>query len=364
MALQSITNINVDFCDKKYIMVNAKQNDKKSRFLLISCYNRGEFYPINTSEHSAFVRYKKSDGYGVFNACEITDDKKILVELTEQMLVSAGICYADLVIANRGGAKIDVNTGEIVAIDNASILSTMTFCIDVSETTVDNSEIESSYEFDGLNIALEEAMANYQDVVQSAKSWTVGGTGKRPNEDTDNAKYYYEQCRDKEDSVSENAANAKASETNAKTYMDAAKISEANAKAYRDNAQTYMNNAEGYMNNAKTSETNAKTSENNAKASETKAEEYRDDAYDYSILAQRYAVGGTGTVEDEDIDNAKYYYEQCREVVIGNAVIGVKGDNETDYRKGNVNITAENVGAIPSVDIATVDEIKTYLDIG
>lgn len=363
MALQAITNISVDFCDKKYIMVNAKQNDKKSRFLLVSCYNRGEFYPIHTSEHFAFVRYKKSDGYGVFNVCNITNDKKILVELTEQMLASAGICYVDLVIANRGGAKIDVDTGEIIAIDNASILSTMTFCVDVFKTTVDNSEIESSYEFDGLNTALEEAMANYQDVIQSAKSWTVGGTGKRPNEDVNNTKYYYEQCREKEANVSENAASAQISETNTKTYMESAKTSEVNAKAYRDNAQTYMNNAEGYMNDAKDSKNSALNSETNAKTYMENAQTYKDNAYDYSILAQRYAVGGTNTEEDEDIDNAKYYYEQCREAIIGNAVIGVKGDNETDYRKGNVNITADNVGAIPSADIATVDEIKTYLGI-
>ena len=279
------------------------------------------------------------------------------------MLASAGICCADLIIANRGGAKIDVDTGEVVSIDNASILSSMTFYIDVSDTAVNNSEIESSYEFDGLNVALEEANAHYRDVIQSAKSWTVGGTGKRPNEDTDNAKYYYEQCCEKEDSVSENAANAAKSEANAKTSEANARTSEVNANAYRDNAQTYMGKAEEHMNNAKTSETNAKASETNAKASETNTEEYKDEAYDYSVLARRYAVGGTNTEENEDIDNAKYYYEQCRDAIIGNAVIGVKGDNETDYRKGNVNITAENIGAIPSADIATVDEIKTYLNI-
>lgn len=363
MALQSITNIDIDFYNKEYIMLNAKQNDKNSRFLMVTCYNHGEFYPISTGEHVVFVRYKKADGYGVFNACNITNDKRILVELTEQMLAVSGICYVDLVVANRGGARIDPDTGEITAIENASILSTMTFCVSVSESAVDNSEIESSYEFDGLNAAIEEVYANYQDVIQSAKSWTVGDTGKRPNEDTDNAKYYYEQCRDKDANVTENAANAKSSETNAKTYMDAAKVSEANAKAYRDNANTYMNNAEGYMNNAKTSETNAKASEDNAKISETNAEAYKDEAYDYSVLAQRYAVGGTNTADDEDIDNAKYYYEQCRDAIIGNAVIGVKGDNEADYRKGNVNITAENVGAIPTADIATIDEMKIYLGI-
>lgn len=245
MALQSITNINVDFCDKKYIMVNAKQNDKNSRFILVSCYNHGDFFPVG-AEHSAFVRYKKPDGYGVFNACNLTDDKKVLVELTEQMLATAGICYVDLIIANRGGARLDPDTGKVTSLDSASILSTMTFCIDVSETTVDNSEIESAYEFDGLNVALEEALAHYQEVIQLAKSYTKGGTGLRV---------------------------------------------------------------------------------------------------------------------DEEIDNAKYYYEKCKDNIAGNGVIGVKGDNETDYRRGNVNITAENVGAIPTVNIATVDEMKTYLGI-
>lgn len=49
--------------------------------------------------------------------------------------------------------------------------------------------------------------------------------------------------------------------------------------------------------NAKTSETNAKTSETNASASASKA--------------QSYAVGGTGTRNGEDSDNAKYYAEQA-----------------------------------------------------
>lgn len=251
MALQSITNINVDFCDKKYIMVNAKQNDKNSRFILVSCYNHGDFFPIG-AEHSAFVRYKKPDGYGVFNACNVTDDRKVLVELTEQMLASIGICYVDLIIANRGGARLDPDTGKVTSLDSASILSTMTFCIDVSETTVDNSEIESNYEFDGFNVALEKALAEYQEVIQLAKSYTKGGTGLRI---------------------------------------------------------------------------------------------------------------------DEEIDNAKYYYEHCKSGISNMAVLGVKGDREDTYRKDHVNITPANIGSLPieeavSVsDIATVDEMKTYLGI-
>lgn len=246
MSLQAITNINVDFYDKKYILVNAKQYDKNSRFLSITCYNHGEIYPINAGEHSAFIRYKKSDGNSVFNFCEINRKGNVLVELTEQMLASDGICFADLVIVNKGSANVNADTGEIVAIDNASVLSTMTFCIDVSGTAVENSDIESSYEFDAFNKALEEYKANYKNVIESAKSWAVGGTGTREGEDTNSSMYYCE-------------------------------------------------------------------------------------------LARKYAAGSS--------------------------VIGVKGDNESTYRIGEINITADNVGAIPYANIATVNEVKGYLGI-
>ena len=218
MSMQSIINLNVDFYDKKYILVNAKQYDKNSRFLLVTCYNRGEAFSINAGEHSAYIRYRKSDNNSVFNFCEINRHGKILVELTEQMLASDGICCADLVVTNKGSARVDTETGEIVSIDNASILSTMTFYIDVTETAVMNSDIESSYEFDGLNVALEKAEAEYTEVIRTAKSYAVGNAdGIRENEDYDNAKYYYEQSLN-------NAGNAKTSEENALDSSNNAKF--------------------------------------------------------------------------------------------------------------------------------------------
>lgn len=38
---------------------------------------------------------------------------------------------------------------------------------------------------------------------------------------------------------------------------------------------------------------------------------------DYAILAKSYAVGGTGTRENEEVDNAKYYYEQSKHISQG-----------------------------------------------
>lgn len=306
MTLQSITNINVDFYDKKYILINAKQQDRNSRFLSVTCYNHGEIYPINASEHSAYIRYKKSDNNSVFNFCEINRYGKILVELTEQMLYSDGISCADLVIVNKGSASVDAETGEIVAIDNASILSSMPFHIDVTGTVVDNSEIESSYEFNGLNTALEKAEAEYTEVILTSKSWAVGNTGIRDGEDTDNAKYYANQSSSNANTANISALNAANSETLANEYMN-------NALTYSHNAQTYMTNTKTYMDNASKSESNAKMSEANAKTSETNANTSAVNARNSEVNALNYK---------ETIENANNSIIESINTLVSNGNIG------------------------------------------
>ena len=97
---------------------------------------------------------------------------------------------ADLLIANKGSVSFNANTGEINVSDNSSILSTMTFCIDVIETPIEYSEIEASNEYVDLNDLIEKISADYNDVIKLSKSYAVGGTGSRANEDEDNAKYW------------------------------------------------------------------------------------------------------------------------------------------------------------------------------
>ena len=304
MALEVIKNINVDFYDNKYIMVNAKQYDDCSRWVSITCYNQGSIYNISASKHSAYVRYKKADGHIVLNYCRINYKGEILVELTEQMLAADGICYVDLVIVNKGSAIVNVDNGEIISVDNSQILSTMAFCINIYESSVSNSEIESSHEFDGLSNLLQRAESEYTEVIRLSKSYAIGDANNiRENENFDNAKYYSEQS-----AIS--AAKAKVSEENALTSQQKAKTSETNAKTSEANAATSETNA-------KTSEANAATSEINAKTSETNAATSEINAYDYRIISQRYAVGGTNSVEGEETDNSKYYYRQIKNVYNG-----------------------------------------------
>ena len=95
MALQTTTNINVDFQDNRYTLINAKQYDDCSRWITITCYEKGKFYNLSSSKHTAYVRYRKADGHGVLNSCRINTKGEVLVELTEQMLAAEGMCYVD-----------------------------------------------------------------------------------------------------------------------------------------------------------------------------------------------------------------------------------------------------------------------------
>lgn len=316
MALEITTNIDLDFYDKKYILINAKQLDKGSRFLYVTCYDHGELKPLSEGEHVAYIRYKKPDGHAVFNKCGIDAKGKIKVNLTEQMLAVDGLCYADLVIVNKGAAEVTEN-GVIIGINGAFILSTMTFCIDTSETATLNSDIESTYEFNLLNKKLEEYWADYENVVLMSKSWAVGHTGieERPDENTDNAKYYSEQARGFRNSAAENADAASKSAAAAGEY-------EGKALEYRNNAEIFKNNAETY---AKTSqryavggtgtegedEDNAKWYYEQTVDLEGKSSEHETNSANNAKLAQSYAIGGTDARENEDEDNAKYYYEQA-----------------------------------------------------
>ena len=167
------------------------------------------------------------------------------------------------------------------------------------------------------------------------------------------------------------------------------------------------------------------------KGEAAKAETSRADAAASATKAESYAVGGTGSREGEDSDNAKYYYQQAKDVseglkgglqphgtctfadlpaladvnagwmfnisdeftttddfkegsgnvipaganiyktsdgkwdvLAGTPVTGVKGAKEAAYRRGNVNLTAADVGAVAedgdasdvAVTFSTADE--------
>lgn len=364
MAIQTIENINVDFYDNKYILINAKQYDNSSRWISITCYNQGDLFNLSANKHSAYVKFRKADGHGVLNSCKINARGEVLVELTEQMLAAGGICYVDLTIINKGHALVNVDTGDIVAIDDTPILSTMAFCVNVYETVVDNSDIESSYEYNALNDLMQRAESDYTEVIKLAKSYAVGdaneirdgedednskyysrlsrsyavgdANGIRDGEDTDNSKYYSEQS-------AKSAEAAKNSEENAESYMNTTNEYMTTTDGYMKTTESYMDSSESYMNTTNEYMTTTKEYMDNAKKSETNAATSESNAYDYSITSQRYAVGGTNTVENEDVDNAMYYYQQTKG--ISDSVSGALSP------KGTVSFS----------ELATIDKFTGYM---
>lgn len=264
MSSEIICEINIDFQDSKYIQVNAKQFDRDSRYVLISCYNKKTFFPLNGLENYAYIRYRKADDYGVFNSCKITDDGKVLVELTEQMLSVAGKSYGDLVIVHNDQT---INSG--------SVASSMIFCVNVICDAFDNSQIESSYEFNALNELLIKATNTYDYLVITCQNYA-----NIAKENGENAISAANEARESEVVAIESANLAKESENNAVNAANEARESAAELSGYIDSCAE-----------------NATIAIEKAEASSSAA-----------LLSKSYAVGETEIRTGEDTDNAKYYY--------------------------------------------------------
>lgn len=171
-----------------------------------------------------------------------------------------------------------------------------------------------------------------------AQSYAVGGTNSRAGENTDNAKYYSQQAAEKQNIATSNANTAILKANEAAKSAEAAKVSE---NVTMQNAATATEKAKIANESANSASAAAATAESNATKS------------------KNYAVGNT--------ESAKYYYEKAKEAV-GGAVTGVKGNAESIYRTGNVNLTPANIGALATTGgVITGDVIphtNEYIDLG
>lgn len=224
-----------------------------------------------------------------------------------------------------------------------------------------------------------------------AQSYATGGTNSRTGEDTDNAKYYSQQ------SAQSQSAAATSADT-ASTKAEEAAANAATAKTSADNAAGSANLANEKANSAANSATTAVSNSNaaqqyasNAAASADRAQNYAvadtDSAKYYYEQARRISESFSGAlrpmgtvtfanlpalseadggsmynISDQFTTTAEfkegagntipaganvYKTEDGKwDVLAGTPVTGVKGSAESEYRRGNVNITAENVGAV------------------
>lgn len=138
-------DIELDFSRNDYKILKAKQGDSHSRFIQITCTDKGTPVVLNSSTHSAYVRFKKPDGFSVLNKCQITSNGKIIFELTKQMLVASGVAKVDVVVYGVVDPQFD-GIWDLVD-DSTTILSTMGFSIEIVAQPISNTDIESADEF-------------------------------------------------------------------------------------------------------------------------------------------------------------------------------------------------------------------------
>nr|DAH21287.1 MAG TPA: tail protein [Bacteriophage sp.] len=110
-----------------------------------------------------------------------------------------------------------------------------------------------------------------------------------------------------------------------------------------------------YLAQIKTESAKAQSASEQAQSSET--------ASDYNAkLSQSYAIGGSGIRDGENTDNSKYYCAQAKtisESLAKGYVTGVKGNEEKIYRRGDVNLTCDNIGAL-AIDGDSQDVTTTF----
>lgn len=376
---------------------------------------------------------------------DIIDDRVITLDTTKATKAEVATLVADvtfeestgiITITKKNGSKVTIDTQmEKIAINfdyNPTTQQIILTLIDGTKQYIDLSALITQYEF--LD---SDTVAFYIDkdgkVSAIVKEGSIEEKHLEPNY-LAKIKVEVAKAESSQQAAAKSEANAKASEDAAKASETAAKTSETNAKASETAAAKSATAAAISETNAKASETSASqsaatatseaasasqsasTATDKANIATQKATEIigkAESAADSATKAQSYAVGGTGSREGEDSDNAKYYFEQVKDVseaikgglqprgtvafadlpaladvstgwmfnisdeftttddfkegagnvipaganiyktsdenwdvLAGTPVTGIKGVNEDSFRRGNVELTAENVGAV------------------
>lgn len=109
-------------------------------------------------------------------------------------------------------------------------------------------------------------------------------------------------------------------------YVNTAEISANKAEEKANTATQKAAEAAESNTNAKTSEEAAKASATAAASSETVATQNAETAAQKALESESWAVGGTGTREGEDTNNAKYWCEKAQETAGGDFATNEKVD--------------------------------------
>ena len=289
----------LDFYINNIVTVNAKQLDTNARQINVTCTDHGKKVALDPENMSVFIRYKKSDGNIVFNDGYIQSDGTVNIVLTQQMLASVGRQKVDLVIVALGYIE-SVNLSEIDGIYKlkdsddkvVTVISTMSFFINVYETAIEHDTVSSTSEFEALLRGISR-LVEVEDDVKKAEA-------ERVESETDRDAAEQERKSNEEIRIS-NERDRNSRFTTAITNAQNATKDANTAASNANNAASSANTAASNANNAASSANNAATNANNA------AQDCRDALQNGAIYQSEKGVANGVAVLDE---NAKVSVDQ------------------------------------------------------
>ncbi len=395
--------ITLDLSYNKLKTIHIKQYTKNCFLLHVSLTDRGEPFHADKSSQSCYFKMETPDKRYIFTDCTIKDDGSINVPIPEGACLAAGNGTAELVFIkseiaaknNPQGASsksLTANPAKEAAgsyasgidkkPDDSYAFATMNLNVNIIASSYSNDCITSSNQFDALDKALADAQKTFEEVTAAAqesatqaKSYAVGGTGARENEETDNARYYCTEAQKNANTATAKATAASNSAASASQSAASASQSAASASGSALLSQSYAVGGTSLKrpNNQADTQDNAKYYYTNAKEFYEKTKQIHDSfsgalrpmgtvAFAKLPSLADAREGDMYNISDQFVTNANFMegadltipagsnvYKTAGgkwDILAGSPVTGVKGDAENNYRKGNVNLTPTDVGAL------------------
>ena len=316
---RTVHNIILDLKKDNYAQVKVNQNEANSRELVIQIMDDAE--PVSVEDSiEAVIRYTKPDGKGVEVEGSV-ENGKIHIIFSQGMLSVAGKMPANITLIHEG-----------------QILSTMRFQLLIERAPLQDGTVRASDEYS----ALDKHHAELQEELKKTQELT-----KKAGEVATNASASATSA-----SQSAEAAKKKASEAS-KSAQDAFRY----AKGENDSAEYYYNQAK----NISESFAGALRPMGTISFAELPALTTASEGDMYNISDEFITTADFKEGEGKTAPEGSNIYKTMDgkwDILAGTPVTGVKGAKERTYRRGNVDITPSNIGAVPTGGSVTQNYVE------
>ncbi|MFG6378371.1 MAG: tail fiber protein [Lachnospiraceae bacterium] len=308
-----VLELAVDFINPSYNISRAKHLDN-SRYILCTLTENGIPRSVKTNE-VARIRLQKPDKTYVYNECDVLEDGRVLITLTEQIL------------AVEGNAVCDI---QLVDEQTEIIYSTKNFIINIDKTAVNNSVIASSNEFDALNKLI--------------------ATNKKINEELKaNEKVRQENESERIENENERKGNEADRQNAESERVNAENVRKANENVRISNENTRKVNETVRQNQEADRQTNTAAAIENAEKATKKANDAADDLQ-YKLDTHHFVL-----TEDKDVADGVPSLDNHKKVPVAELY------EATTSSKGITQLT-NSVSSTSTSTAATPNSVKTAYD--